>query len=59
MLRVAFTEDVALVEAGCANLERHVKNTRLYGVPVVVGVNAFASDTQAELEVCEADSTPH
>jgi formyltetrahydrofolate synthetase len=42
---------VGLVEAGCSNLERHIKNTRLYGVPVVVGVNAFASDTQAELEV--------
>lgn len=43
-------EDVALVTAGCANLSRHISNARKYGVPVVVAVNAFASDTQAELD---------
>ncbi|KXZ51232.1 hypothetical protein GPECTOR_13g719 [Gonium pectorale] len=43
------TENVALVSAGCCNLARHVQNARKYGVPVVVAVNRFASDTDAEL----------
>ena len=47
-------EDLGLVAAGCANLARHVRNARRYGVPVVVAVNRFASDTDAELGVvCE------
>ena len=48
--RVYREEDVALVTAGCCNLARHVANARAYGVPVVVAVNKFASDTDAELE---------
>lgn len=44
------TENVGLVTAGCANLARHVSNARRFGVPVVVAVNRFASDTDAELE---------
>uniref|UniRef100_A0A7S3VLD1 Formate--tetrahydrofolate ligase n=1 Tax=Dunaliella tertiolecta TaxID=3047 RepID=A0A7S3VLD1_DUNTE len=43
-------ENVELVKKGCCNLERHIKNTTRYGVPVVVAINQFASDTQAELE---------
>jgi formate--tetrahydrofolate ligase len=43
------SEDVELVKKGCTNLERHITNARMYGVPVVVAVNAFASDTEAEL----------
>jgi formate--tetrahydrofolate ligase len=43
-------EDVALVERGCENLARHVKNTAAYGAPVVVAINRFATDTPAELE---------
>ncbi|KAL3138249.1 hypothetical protein ABBQ32_006067 [Trebouxia sp. C0010 RCD-2024] len=42
-------EDTALVKAGCCNLARHVANTRKYGVPVVVAINKFATDTDAEL----------
>jgi formyltetrahydrofolate synthetase len=38
--------DVELVTAGCANLARHIENTRKYGVPVVVAINAFASDSK-------------
>jgi formyltetrahydrofolate synthetase len=33
---------------------RHIENTRRYGVPVVVAINAFASDTPAELEAVRA-----
>jgi hypothetical protein len=39
---------VELVTAGCANLARHIENTRKYGVPVVVAINAFASDSKGE-----------
>ncbi len=39
----------AQVKAGAANLQRHVENARAYGVPVVVAVNKFASDTPGEL----------
>jgi formate--tetrahydrofolate ligase len=41
-------ENVAAVEKGFANLARHVENVRRYGVPVVVAINAFTSDTEAE-----------
>ncbi len=43
-------ENVAAVAAGCANLKRHVDNVRRFGVPVVVAVNRFSSDTDAEIE---------
>jgi len=37
--------DVDLVKKGCSNLVRHIENTRKYGVPVVVAINQFASDS--------------
>ncbi|GMH11518.1 hypothetical protein Nepgr_013359 [Nepenthes gracilis] len=43
------TENVSLVEAGCVNLARHISNTKAYGVNVVVAINMFSSDTDAEL----------
>ncbi|KAK4791082.1 hypothetical protein SAY86_031495 [Trapa natans] len=43
------TENVGLVEAGCVNLARHISNTKAYGVNVVVAVNMFSTDTEAEL----------
>lgn len=42
--------DVDMVKAGCANLARHIENTRKYGVPVVVAINVFATDSQEELD---------
>jgi formyltetrahydrofolate synthetase len=42
-------EDVPLVTAGCCNLARHIENARKFGVEVVVAVNRFKSDTDAEL----------
>jgi formate--tetrahydrofolate ligase len=41
-------EDVEAVRRGCANLGRHVANTRGFGVPVVVAINHFGADTAAE-----------
>ncbi len=42
------TENVAAVRKGVANLERHVENLHKFGMPVVVAVNHFNSDTEAE-----------
>ncbi len=42
-------EDVGMVEAGCANLLHHIGIVRRSGVPPVVCINAFASDTPAEI----------
>ena len=43
-------ENVAALEEGFANLARHVENVGKFGVPVVVALNRFASDTTAELD---------
>ncbi|MFS8112761.1 formate--tetrahydrofolate ligase [Rhizobium jaguaris] len=43
-------ENVAALVKGCANLGRHVANVRKFGVPVVVAINHFISDTDAEIE---------
>jgi formate--tetrahydrofolate ligase len=42
-------EDVAAVRRGSANLLRHIENLRKFGLPVVVAVNRFLTDTDAEL----------
>ncbi|KAJ0229895.1 Formate--tetrahydrofolate ligase [Hirschfeldia incana] len=47
--RAYVTENVSLVEAGCVNLAKHISNTKSYGVNVVVAVNMFSTDTEAEL----------
>jgi formate--tetrahydrofolate ligase len=44
-------EDLAAVEAGCANLDKQIDNARLFGVPVVVAINTFPTDTPAEIEL--------
>ena len=47
-------ENVAAVEAGCANLGRHIENLKGFGVPVVVAINHFTSDTEAEIAAVQA-----
>ncbi|WP_297617765.1 formate--tetrahydrofolate ligase [uncultured Roseicyclus sp.] len=47
-------ENVAAVQAGCANLGRHIENVKSFGVPVVVGINHFAGDTEAEIAAVKA-----
>lgn len=44
-------ENLDLLDAGIANLEAHIRNARLFGVPVVVAINAFSGDTNAEIEL--------
>ncbi|WP_102110163.1 formate--tetrahydrofolate ligase [Oceaniglobus roseus] len=48
------TENVEAVKAGCANLGRHIENVKSFGVPVVVAINHFVSDTEAEIEAVKA-----
>jgi formate--tetrahydrofolate ligase len=43
-------ENVEAVRKGCANLGRHVRNVKMFGVPAVVGINRFSKDTDAEME---------
>lgn len=43
-------DDVAALRAGFPNLRRHVENLRKFGLPVVVAINHFQGDSQAELE---------
>ena len=45
------TENVSAVETGIVNLKAHIENMHKYGVPVVVAINQFGTDTDAELKV--------
>ncbi len=45
------TEDLDAVSRGMANLERHIENVKKFGVPSVVAINAFPTDTEAEKQV--------
>jgi formate--tetrahydrofolate ligase len=42
-------ENVTAVAAGCTNLARHISNIKSFGVPVVVAINRFSADTDAEV----------
>lgn len=50
-------EDLVALEKGMANLDKHIENMQKYGVPVVVGINKFITDTDKEIalikEHCE------
>jgi len=43
-------ENVDAVKAGCANLGRHIGNVKSFGVPVVVAINHFTGDSDAEVQ---------
>ena len=51
-------ENLEALKGGIANLEKHIENLQKYGVPVVVTLNSFVSDTEAEVsfvkEFCES-----
>ena len=51
-------ENVDATKKGCENLLKHIENLKKYGVPIVVGINAFVSDTEDEMnvvkKVCES-----
>ena len=44
-------ENLVLLRAGLGNLQHHIKNAKGFGIPVVVAVNSFATDTPAECEL--------
>jgi len=44
-------ENLSLLRAGMSNLTAHIENARKFGVPVVVAVNSFHTDTQAEIDL--------
>ncbi|EEB08981.1 6,7,8-tetrahydrofolate synthase [Schizosaccharomyces japonicus yFS275] len=46
---VYLREDVELVRKGCSNLKKHIENARKFGLPVVVAINKYVSDTAAEV----------
>jgi formate--tetrahydrofolate ligase len=45
------SENLAALEAGIANIERHVENVSKFGVPAVVAINKFPTDTEAEINL--------
>lgn len=47
-------ENIDALKKGIVNLETHIENMRKYGLPVVVAINRFATDTEAEIETIEA-----
>ncbi|MPZ39409.1 MAG: formate--tetrahydrofolate ligase, partial [Rhizobiales bacterium] len=51
-------EDLKALQAGMANLQRHVENIHKFGIPAVVSINRFSADTDAEIalvkEKCKA-----
>ncbi len=53
------SENIQALTDGCDNLVRHIENVKSFGVPVVVGINRFITDTDAEIsalkEVCAAN----
>ncbi|KAF5869545.1 putative c-1-tetrahydrofolate synthase protein [Botrytis fragariae] len=49
-------ENVEILRKGCVNLKKHISNARSYGVPVVVAINKFETDTDAEIEVIREEA---
>ena len=50
------TENVDILRKGCVNLCKHISNARQYGIPVVVAINRFETDTEAEIAVVKEES---
>lgn len=49
-------ENVEILRKGCVNLRKHISNARSFGVPVVVAINKFETDTAAEIEVIREEA---
>ncbi|KAK7539186.1 formate--tetrahydrofolate ligase-domain-containing protein [Phyllosticta paracitricarpa] len=50
------TENVDILRAGCVNLKKHISNAKQFGVPVVVAINKFETDTDAEVAVIREEA---
>jgi formyltetrahydrofolate synthetase len=53
---VMFGENVEAVRKGCGNLAKHIENMKKFGVPVVVCINRFTPDTDAEVEAVREEA---
>ena len=55
------TENLGAIEKGFENLQKHIENMKGFGIPLVVAVNRFTSDTDAEIErvkyLCQGENT--
>ena len=49
-------ENVEILRKGCVNLKKHISNATQYGVPVVVAINKFFTDTEAEIQVIREEA---
>ena len=49
--RKLLQENLQALEQGCSNLEKQIENMKLFGVPVVVAINKFTTDTKREIEL--------
>ncbi|RDX56536.1 C-1-tetrahydrofolate synthase [Lentinus brumalis] len=49
-------EDLVTLKEGCKNLAKHIENARKFGVKVIVAINQFASDTEAELQLVKEEA---
>ncbi|EHK96152.1 P-loop containing nucleoside triphosphate hydrolase [Glarea lozoyensis ATCC 20868] len=49
-------ENVDILRKGCVNLKKHIQNAKSYGVPVVVAINKFETDTEAEVQVIREEA---
>lgn len=54
--KVYWTENTEILRKGCVNLRKHIENAKQYGVPVVVAVNRFESDTEAEIAIIREEA---
>ncbi|KAF2502953.1 putative C-1-tetrahydrofolate synthase mitochondrial precursor [Lophium mytilinum] len=50
------TENIDLLRKGCVNLKKHIENARQFGIPVVVAINRFSTDTEAEIAVIKEEA---
>eukprot|EP00163_Fabomonas_tropica_P034864 TRINITY_DN9908_c0_g1_i1.p1 TRINITY_DN9908_c0_g1~~TRINITY_DN9908_c0_g1_i1.p1 ORF type:complete len:459 (-),score=144.48 TRINITY_DN9908_c0_g1_i1:99-1475(-) len=51
LAREYIEENLDLLEKGMSNLSKHIQNITKFGIPVIVGINQFSSDTPAELDL--------
>jgi methylenetetrahydrofolate dehydrogenase (NADP+)/methenyltetrahydrofolate cyclohydrolase/formyltetrahydrofolate synthetase len=54
--KVYCEENVEILRKGCVNLKKHISNATQYGVPVVVAINKFFTDTEAEIQVIREEA---
>ena len=52
-------QDIEAVRCGTVNLVRHIENIRQFGIPAIVAINHFVTDTAAEIAVVEAAAVAH